>query len=61
MLEPLRVFTGNPETLSGSDTFLLLSVKTRSELVLALSAGVAGVELTSGEIPLFIIPATWVT
>lgn len=60
MLEPLRVFTGNPETLSGPDTFLL-SIKTRSGLVLMLSPGVAEMKLTAGEIPLFIIPATWVT
>lgn len=60
MLEPLRVFTGNPETVSGPDTFLL-SIKTRSGLVLVLSPRVATMKPTSGEIPLFIIAATWVT
>lgn len=59
MLESLSVFTRNPETVSGPDTFLL-SIKTRSGLVLMLSPRVATMKLTSGEIPLFIISAMWV-
>lgn len=61
MLVPLRLFAGNPEMLSASDTFLFLSIKIRSGPVLALSPRVAGMKLPSGEIPLFIIPALRVT
>lgn len=61
MLVPLRTLPGNPETSSGSDPFLFLSIKIRSGLVLVLSPWRAGMKLPSSEIPLFIIPASRVT